>query len=357
MDMWRRFGKAVGSKMAVIAPICVALGVTFPQAFQPIQPIVPVMFAIMTFQGSLNNTFSRLIEVFRHPAPMLAILGVTIVWMPVLSYLFGNMLFGSDPQLVLGIVLEYSVPIGVVSIMWVGIYDGDGALGLACVLVSTVLSPFTIPLTLKLLLGATVEVDVEGMMVSMLFMIALPAIAGMLVNELTHGWGRERLSPTMSPACRILLILIITSNSTEISDYMHNLTGLYVEVFAFILVFAVSGFFWGTILARVLHVPDSVSVTMGFDCGMRNISSGAVIAAAYFPGEAMLPVIGGTLFQQILAALYGSFTRRMALRSSGGEPTSAGSALAGPAPAGPASAGPASVSELEQSSEGKSQSD
>ncbi|MFR8351665.1 MAG: hypothetical protein ACLVB1_02205 [Blautia obeum] len=32
---------------------------------------------------------------------------------------------------------------------------------------------------------------------------------------------------------------------------------------------------------------------------MRNISAGAVIAAAYFPGEVMFPVMIGTLFQQV----------------------------------------------------------
>ncbi|HQE70252.1 MAG TPA: hypothetical protein PK071_03930, partial [Atopobiaceae bacterium] len=40
------------------------------------------------------------------------------------------------------------------------------------------------------------------------------------------------------------------------------------------------------------------------------ISAGAVIAAQYFPGEVMLPVIAGVLFQQVIAALFGSFIER-----------------------------------------------
>ena len=50
---------------------------------------------------------------------------------------------------------------------------------------------------------------------------------------------------------------------------------------------------------------------------MRNISAGAVIAAAYFPGEVMFPVMIGTLFQQVLAACYGSLIKRLRNREKG----------------------------------------
>lgn len=44
---------------------------------------------------------------------------------------------------------------------------------------------------------------------------------------------------------------------------------------------------------------------MMYGAGMRNISAGAVIATTSFPGEVLFPVLIGTLFQQVLAALYG----------------------------------------------------
>lgn len=50
---------------------------------------------------------------------------------------------------------------------------------------------------------------------------------------------------------------------------------------------------------------------MIYGSGMRNISAGAVIAGAYFPAETLFPVMIGTLFQQILAAFYGSMMRRI----------------------------------------------
>lgn len=306
MDHWTRFGNAIGNRMAFISPCCVAAGVLFPQVFSPIEAIVPILFAIMTFQGSLGNTMRQLASVFRKPRGILVILGIAIVGMPCLARLLGGLFFGNDMQLVTGIVLEYSVPVAVVSVMWVGMYGGNSALAVACVLVSTVLSPFTIPLGMQLLLGQTVQVDVFGMMRNMVVSIALPAISGTLVNDLTHGWGRRTLSPVMSPACKVLLIVIIVANSTEISDYMKNLTPELIGVMVFICLFATSGFVLGLVAARFLGESVPTLVTMCFDCGMRNISAGAVIAAAYFPGEVMFPVMIGTLFQQVLAGIFGT---------------------------------------------------
>ena len=311
MESWKKFGQAVGSHMPFIVPLCVICGVGLPQVFGPVRTFVPVLFAFMTFQGALNNTLHQLKETFKHPMPLVAILAVSLVFMPLLAHALALLLFGGNPNLVTGIVLEYSVPIGVVSFMWVGMFSGNGSLALAAILISTVLAPFSIPLTLQVLLGATIHVDTLGMMVDMVFMIALPALAGMLLNDLTHGWGHRSLSPVISPACRVLLVLVITANSTAMSDYVLHMTWQRASVALFILLFAASGFIWGIVAARLLHQPFGNLVTMSFDCGLRNISSGAVIATQYFPGEVVFPVMCGTVFQQMLAALFGRVMQRL----------------------------------------------
>lgn len=305
MEQWTKFGKAIAGRMPVIVPLCVLLGVFFPRFFGAAGPFVPAIFAFMTFQGSLNNTLGQLIETFRHPVDLLVIIVITLVLMPLGAFALAQIFFADNTNLVTGIVLEYSVPVGIVSFMWVGIFGGNGSLALTTILVSTLISPFSIPLTLSLLLGEAVAIDAVGMMSSMIFMIALPALAGMVLNELTHGWGRERLSPLITPACRVLMLVIITANSTAMSEHVLHLTWERVGVAVFILLFATTGFIWGMLAARILNRPFATFVTMSFDCGLRNISSGAVIATQYFPGEVVFPVMCGTLFQQVLASFAG----------------------------------------------------
>ena len=304
-------GKFLAGHMQVIVPICVALGVLFPQQIGVLKPIVPTLFAFMTFQGALSNTFHQVAEVFHRPLHLILALFVSAALIPIAAYAMGSLFFGSNPNLVCGIVLEYSVPVAVTAFMWISMFGGNGPLALTIILTSSVISPVTIPLTLKLLLGATVAIDVPSMMQNMAFMIAIPAVLGIVINELTHGWGHEKLSPALSPACKFMMMGVIASNSTAMSEYVLHMNAVRLEVALFILVFAISGFVVGILVARALHLPYSETTTMCFTCGMRNISSGAVIATQYFPGEVVFPVMCGTLFQQVLASLIGHFFERL----------------------------------------------
>lgn len=52
-----------------------------------------------------------------------------------------------------GMVLEFSVPAAVISLMWVSIYNGNSPLSLSLVVIDTILAPFLIPAVLKLLVA------------------------------------------------------------------------------------------------------------------------------------------------------------------------------------------------------------
>lgn len=311
MKQWIGLGKFLAGHMQIIVPICVALGVLFPQQIGVLKPIVPTLFAFMTFQGALSNTFHQVAEVFHRPLHLVLGLLVSAVLIPIAAYAMGSLFFGSNPNLVCGIVLEYSVPVAVTAFMWISMFGGNGPLALTIILTSSVISPVTIPLTLKLLLGATVSIDVPSMMQNMAFMIAIPAVLGIVMNELTRGWGHEKLSPALSPGCKFMMMGVIASNSTAMSEYVLHMNVERLEVALFILVFAISGFIIGVLIARALHLPYSETTTMCFTCGMRNISSGAVIATQYFPGEVVFPVMCGTLFQQVLASIIGHLFERL----------------------------------------------
>ena len=308
---WQALGSWIGSHLMVVVPAGVALGVLFPQLLLPIKPFIPILFAIMTFQNSLGNDLRSLRKALSNPLIPLVILLMVHVGMPLLTFGASSLLFGAGSPTVAGVVLEYSVPIGASTVMWIAMFNGELALGLAALLTSTLIAPFTIPLTLQLLVGTTVEVDTLGMMADMLFMIALPAVAATALNELSHGWAKERLAPATTPLSRILLPIIVSTNATGISEYLHNLTPRLVGIMLFMLCFAVLSFFVGMGLARMVTNDRARYVSVSFCCGIRNVSAGAVLASQYFGPEVMFPAVIGTLFQQFLAALFGRVMDRM----------------------------------------------
>ena len=61
-------------------------------------------------------------------------------------------------------------------------------------------------------------------------MIAIPAVLGIVINELTRGWGHEKLSPVLSPACKFMMMGVIASNSTAMSEYVLHMNAVRLEV-------------------------------------------------------------------------------------------------------------------------------
>ena len=312
---WLGLGRWIGAHLMVVVPACVALGVVLPQLLLPVKPYIPVLFAIMTFQNSLGNEAQAMRKALTNPLTLALILLTVHVAMPLVTFGASTLVFGAGSPTVVGVVLEYSVPIGASTVMWIAMFSGDLALGLSALLISTLAAPFTIPLTLKLLVGKTVQIDALGMIGDMLFMIALPALAATIFNDLSHGWAKQTLQPATMPVSRILLPIIVGTNATGVADYLHNLDLRLVGIIVFMLAFAVLSLVVGMLLARLLARSRAEFVATAFSCGIRNVSAGAVLASQYFGPEVMFPAVIGTLFQQFLAALFGHLMERTLERS------------------------------------------
>lgn len=301
----RKANKVIEKHMPLVTPSCLVIGVLFSPFFNHLHVLVPWLFAILTFSGSLNSSFRDLKNVLLHPVSLLITLLLLHVWIPLTALLVGKLFFGGSPYLITGIVLEFSVPTAVVSLIWVSIYQGNSALSLSVILVDTLLSPFLTPLTLKVLIGSTVKMDPLGMIQDLALMIALPALIAMTLNQCSHGQAKTTLAPNMAFFSKICLMLVVATNSSSIAPFIYHMTPTLFAVALTILILAASGYVWGFLFARLFRRGKEDAVSLTFGSGMRNITAGAVIAAQYFPAEVMFPVMIGTAFQQILAATSG----------------------------------------------------
>ena len=90
---------------------------------------------------------------FKRPLPLILMLLVLHVLGPVAACSLGHLLFPGNMNYITGMVLEFSVPAAVISLMWVSIYNGNSPLSLSLVVIDTILSPFLIPAVLKLLVA------------------------------------------------------------------------------------------------------------------------------------------------------------------------------------------------------------
>lgn len=297
-----RINEFVNRHMPPVVLCCVILGVVFPDSFSWLKNLSTALFAFMTFANSLGGGFRELWNVALRPLPVLVILVILHIAMPLAALGLGTLLFPQEPLFTTGLVLEYAIPTAVASLMWAGICRGNASMCLSVVLLDTLLSPFVVPLTLRVLVGSVVELDTLGMMRDLLLMVALPALAAMTLYQVTGGAVGHTLKPTLAPFAKAAMLLIIIANATGCAPFLRNLTPTLVLVMVTAFGLCLLGFFLGYWAGRLMKLDFPSIQTVAINSGMRNISAGAVLASQFFPTDVLFPVAFTPVFLQITTA-------------------------------------------------------
>lgn len=316
MTFKKIFNTVTGKFMPLLVILCLALGIIFAEDLGRLTFLVPFVFAFMTFSGAIRTNFRQMGEIVRHPVPLLVTYILIHVVIPLVSFGAAKLFLGAYPDYVSGVVLEYLVPAAVSSVMWASVSGGDMSLTLSVILLDTLTAPFVVPFSIHVLLGADVEINFLSMIIDLTWMITLPALLAMLLNQFSHNKLGERIAPVTAPLGKVALIFIITVNSTRIAPFVRHIDVTQLKVIAIIFGVAVSSYLIGWLAGLMLKKGHATTASITFGCGMRNISAGAVIAAAYFPTAAMLPVMAGTLFQQATASVFSNLLIRSKNRKS-----------------------------------------
>lgn len=293
----------MGAHLPWFVLACVACGLAFPEVFSPLHRIMVPLFALMTFSSTLGGGFRELGQVLLHPMQVIVTLVLLHVVLPLIALGMGTLLFPQAPLFTTGLVLEYTIPTAVSSLMWVGIAGGNSSLCLSIVLLDTLLSPVVIPFSLRLLVGTVVEMDTAGMMQDMVLMVALPALCAMTLFQLTGGKVAVTLKPKLSLFSKLALLTMVVINSTGCVSFLQTVDKTLVLVMLSVVVLCLVGFVLGYWVPKLLRRPYPDCAAGMLSTGMRNISAGSVLATAYFPPEVLFPVAFTPLFLQMFTSL------------------------------------------------------
>ncbi|NOU97196.1 bile acid:sodium symporter family protein [Paenibacillus sp. LMG 31456] len=303
--MLNRLNKVLEKVMPLLTPIGVIVGLLCASWLSSYSFLAPWIFAAMTFAGSLGSNFKDLGKVIMHPLPLIIIFIILHVVMPLIGWGAGQLFFPGDDLTQTGFILLFVIPTGVISLVWVTIYRGNIALTLALILLDTMLSPFIVPYSLTLFVGAKVQMNTWDIMQGLLYMVVIPSLIGMALNQLTKGKIKTQWGPNLAPFSKIGLFIVVSLNSSVIAPYLKQMNKQLIVIIVVAFLCATLGYVLGWFVAKVMGWNRELTIALTFNSGMRNLSAGAVLAIAFFPAPVALPVIAGMLFQQILAALFG----------------------------------------------------
>ncbi|MDY8047929.1 bile acid:sodium symporter family protein [Paenibacillus sp. S33] len=302
--------RRLNAAMPLITPISILIGVLIGTPLSEYTELSPWLFAFMTFAGSISMGFKDFVHVIKHPGPLIACLFILHLAMPLLAMMLGHLAFNDDPYTITGLILGAAIPTGISSFVWVNIYKGNTALTLAIILIDTILAPFAVPGIMSLLIGADVQLDTWAMMQSLFWMIVVPSLIGMVLNEWTKGKIKQVWGPRLGPFSKLAMALVVMINGSVIAPYLVDFNLKLVGVCLSIVVLASTGYAIGYLISGLMRWNNADRTALVFNGGMRNISAGAVLAITYFPAPVALPVVLGMIFQQSTASLVGFLLSR-----------------------------------------------
>jgi predicted Na+-dependent transporter len=298
--------------MAVITPLSVVIGFCLPRVFIHLRPFVPLLFGVMTFSGALKLRAHEFGAVVKRPAPVFLFFAAAHAAMPLLALAAASLCF-ENKDIVTGFVLLFCGPTAVSGIIWTAMYGGDNALCLTLILLDTMLAPLAVPGGVLVLMGAKTAMDVGGIALSLLYMVVIPTILGVAVNEASRGKVPAKVCPYVDPAAKICLMLVIMANVSAIAPQIRLGEPLVYAEAALCIALSAAGFLLSKGAAVLGRCGNEKSVTLFFSGGLRNFSAITTIAVAFFPEDAALPALLSIVFQQAIAAVMGKLmikTRR-----------------------------------------------
>lgn len=289
--------------IAILTPLSLLIGVLFHQVGEHLLFLVSWLFAFMTFVGSLGMNVKEVRMVVKHPSVVLVSIAFLHILMPAWAYLL-SILFFDDHLLTVGFVLAVAVPTGVTSVIWVTISKGNLPLCLSIILIDTLSAPLVMPVVLHVVAGERIAVETTSLILNLLWMIVMPTLLGILLNEWTKGKIQTTLSPTLAPFSKLSLFAIVAINGSAVAPYVKVISWELVGTILLVLFIAASGYAAALAMGHLLWRDPVTATTFMYVGGMRNIAIGVVIATTYFPAKVAMPVVFGMLFQQVLASLY-----------------------------------------------------
>ncbi len=287
---------------AVIACITAYLS---PDTFVPLRWAIVPLLAVIMFGMGLTLTPADFLRIAGRPQVVGLGMALQFAVMPLAALAIGVGL-GLEPMLLAGFVLLGASPGGTASNVICYLARGDVALSVTLTTVSTVLAVFLTPSLTWLYVGATVDVAVGAMLLSVLKIVVAPVALGVLINTFLGRFVRPvaPVFPLISVAAIVLAIAVVVALSADripeigllilVGVVLHNLVGL------------VAGYGGGVLFGQ----DRTTCRTLSIEVGMQNSGLALALVTQYFSAAAALPAAVFSIWHNLSGAALASWWSR-----------------------------------------------
>ena len=298
----------ISEYMGVLVLAAALLALTFPNVLQQIRPtIINYLLGVVMFGMGLTLNLNDFKIVFSRPKDVIIGCLAQFTIMPLLAWGLA-IVFQLDEALALGVVLVGCCPGGTASNVITYLAKGDLALSVGMTGVSTLLAPLLTPLLTWALAGKSVDVDVAGMLLSILWVVILPIVVGLTVKWIWPKFtekATDYLPAISSIAISLIVAIVIGANANKLMA-----GGLIIVVV--VMLHNLSGLGLGYLIGRVLGLSEPKKRAISIEVGMQNSGLASSLATIHFATYPLATIPGAifSVWHNISGAMVAYFYRK-----------------------------------------------
>ena len=287
----KRICHYISEYMGILVLASAVVALVFPDVLQHVKPtVINYLLGVVMFGMGLTLNLKDFKIVFSRPKDVIIGCMAQFTVMPLLAWMLSR-LFALDEALALGVVLVGCCPGGTASNVITYLAKGDLALSVGMTGVSTLLAPFLTPLLTWALAGKSVNVDVVGMLLSILWVVIVPIIVGLIVKWLWPKFTEQAtdyLPAFSSIAIATIVAIVIAANASKLLA-----GGLIIIVV--VALHNVCGLALGYLIGRLLRLTEAKKRAISIEVGMQNSGLASSLATIHFAAYP-LATIPGAIF-------------------------------------------------------------
>jgi bile acid:Na+ symporter, BASS family len=277
-----------------------------------------LMLAFLLLNAGLGVQTSQLRNLLYHPRTLLfGLVGNLIVPIAFIFCISQVMRFWHNPDevqnILVGLALVASMPIAGSSTAWSQNCNGDLALSLGLVLLSTFLSPLTTPLALHgvgFMTTGDYSEDLHELAAGetgsfLAVAVIVPSALGIMLHWIIGEKTVARVKPELKLSNSLNLLLLNYSNaSVALPQVVAAPDWDFLAVtLSIVVALCIVAFLSGLLIAKLLRVDVSQQIALMFGLGMNNNGTGLVLASMALADhpDVLLPIIFYNLVQHLVA--------------------------------------------------------
>ena len=284
----KRLCKLISDYMGVLVLAAAVVALLFPSVLQQIPTkVINYMLGVVMFGMGLTLNLKDFKIVFSRPKDVIVGCLAQFTIMPLLAWGLAR-LFQLDEALALGVMLVGCCPGGTASNVITYLAKGDLALSVGMTGVSTLLAPLLTPLLTWALAGKSVDVDVAGMLLSILWVVIQPIVVGLVVKGLWPKFTEKAtayLPAVSSLAIAFIVAIVIGANA-------HKLMAGGLVIVIVVVLHNLCGLSLGYLIGRLLGLAEPKKRAISIEVGMQNSGLASSLATLHFAASPMATIPG-----------------------------------------------------------------